>query len=334
MTGSGTTGGRGAALALGLIAALALPSFPARANGPDVVATLPPLASLLRMLDGAARAPQAQGSEHGNGQGSEQDGHARGGDAEAGHDGHGHADDGHDHADRGPADEVAISSGGHTHGGALAPSARAAIERADLVLWIGPGLEPSLMGLARGDDRFLALGMAEGVERRLRSGFEDWHVWLDPANARAMLGAIAARLDALDPGNAGLRAEALEEADGALAALEGDLRERLAPLAGRAYVVEHDAFGHFARAMGLEPAIAAVPGGEGDAGARRLRGLIAEVREREARCLIAEPGGGARLGRTLDLPVVEIDPRRGAGAGTYRALLEHVAEGFELCLGG
>ena len=82
------------------------------------------------------------------------------------------------------------------------------------------------------------------------SGY-DMHIWLDPENAKAMVGAIEAALSQADPDNEdayGANAEALiAELD----ALTEEITARLAPVADRPFVVFHDAYHYFEERFGL-----------------------------------------------------------------------------------
>ena len=229
-------------------------------------------------------------------------------------------------------DHVAtLGGGGHAHGGSLRPTGRRALDDADLVFWIGPALEPALADLASDG---VALGSVPGVARRtVEGGASDPHVWLSPDNALAMLAAIESALAERDAEGAERYRSNRKAAEAAIADAVAEIRAALDPLAGRSYVVEHDAYGHFADAMGLAPAIALSPGDGPAAGARRLREVAREAEASRARCLIVEPGSGGRLARTLGLRAVEIDPL-GMRAETYPDLLRAVAQGFADCLGG
>ena len=234
--------------------------------------------------------------------------------------------------DGSPGGRRSLGAGNNAHGSALDPGAVRAVNDADLVFWVGPGLEPGIARLADEDPKFVKLGEAPGVTtRQLPNGASDPHVWLAPANALVMADAITEAYVRTDPGKAALYRANRERLGDRIEATEREWQGRLAPLSGRAYVVAHDAFGYFAEAMGLDEAIVVTAGEHADAGARRLREVIAEARERDAACLIVEPGSNGRLARTLGLREVTIDPL-GTELPDYPALIEAVGRGFEECL--
>src|SRR5690606_9251333 len=128
-----------------------------------------------------------------------------------------------------------VPGGSSPHAYALRPSDARAIQSADLVVWIGPGLETflerSMASLATGGEvlrlvdtpglRLLPLrdanagrdGDAHGHAHPHDHGpgygadgagtGSDMHLWLDPENAWLMAGRIGQALAAMDPANAG-----------------------------------------------------------------------------------------------------------------------------------
>ena len=90
----------------------------------------------------------------------------------------------------------------------------------------------------------------------------DPHVWMDPNNVRVWTRNIAAALSELDPANAAAYQANAERYDQALQALDAWINEQIAQIApeNRQMVVDHDAFGYFARRYGFETVGTVVPG--------------------------------------------------------------------------
>jgi zinc transport system substrate-binding protein len=225
------------------------------------------------------------------------------------------------------------------HDHALRPSDARLLAEADLIVLVGPALTPWLAGplasLAPAA-RVIELGALPGLPP---AATDDPHLWLDPAVARAWLPALASALAGIDPGNADLyRANAAAAAD-RLAALEAAIAARLRPLAGRGFVVFHDAYAHFVARFGLSQRGAISLSDATRPGAARLGELRDAVASGAVICVFSEPqfsprlaellveGTGARLG-TLDATGSALAP----GPGLYPALLEGLAAGFEACL--
>lgn len=208
------------------------------------------------------------------------------------------------------------------HGYALKPSDARAIEGARLIVWVGPAFESWLAPALKGRDDTLALLSLPGLIRldsREGGAWEphhhagedhhgrvhgdsdetDPHAWLDPRNAQVLVQAVAARLSALDPANAGRYAANAAAATARLEALDHELAARLAPLAGRSYVVFHDAHQYLEARYGLTPAGAITVDPERPPGARRMAQLRDRLKEAKATCVFAEPGAARATARAL-----------------------------------
>ncbi|MDF1587281.1 zinc ABC transporter substrate-binding protein [Marinimicrococcus flavescens] len=239
-----------------------------------------------------------------------------------------------------------VRPGSSPHGYQLRPSEASALERADLVFWVGEPLETFLIRpLANLPEkaRVLALAGAPGMELLATregglwaphdhddhahagqhgdhddhahaephgdddEGAVDGHVWLAPHNARAMAAAMADALIAADPARADLYGKNAAALDARLITLEEELRAALEPVRERPFIVFHDAFGYLEHAFGLTAAGSITVSPDRPPGARRLMELRAAIEERDAVCVFAEPQTPSRLVQT----VVE-----GTGAGT------------------
>ncbi|HEY5720646.1 MAG TPA: zinc ABC transporter substrate-binding protein, partial [Gammaproteobacteria bacterium] len=261
-----------------------------------------------------------------------------------------------------------LPAGSSPHHHALRPTEADLLHRAALVLWVGPGVEGFMPRVLEGlppGVRHLRLDQAPGLTRRSarsgglwaggapehpagagrqdapgHAGGDDPHVWLDPHNAAAWVGAIAGALAQADPANAALYRSNAAQLQQRLARLDDELRARLAPLAGIPYLVYHDAYQHLESRYGLTPAGAVSPDPDHPPGARRLAELRELVRAGGARCLFVEPQFPPDLAETLaeDLPlrIATLDPLGAAlapGPELYFGLLRGLAQGLADCLG-
>ncbi|TGD67768.1 zinc ABC transporter substrate-binding protein [Tabrizicola sp. WMC-M-20] len=170
----------------------------------------------------------------------------------------------------------------------------------------------------------------------------DPHAWLDPANAQVWAGLIAAELSRIDPENAATYAANAEAAKAGFAALDAELAATLAPVAGKPFVVYHDAYGYFTSHYGLTVAGSVALGDASSPGAARLRDLSQTVAAGSALCLFPEAqhdpalvtqmadGSGARVGAALDPEGSTTEPGPDAYATMMRALATTLAD----CLNG
>lgn len=170
-------------------------------------------------------------------------------------------------------------------------------------------------------------------------GAHNMHVWLDPANARAMVGAIAMVLSESDPANAArYRANATALQD-RLADLDAALARELAPVKGRPYVVFHDAYPYFERRYGLSPSGSITVDPDRKPSAARLAEIREKIADTGAACVFAEPqfepaviatvveGTGARTG-ILDPLGADLAP----GPDAYVTLIRALAASLTACL--
>ncbi len=152
----------------------------------------------------------------------------------------------------------------------LTPTAAAALEEADLVLYLGGGFQRSveravgnraegssidLLGsvdLRTVDDAVPGVvGEVDGTEL---AGRRDPHVWVDPARYAEMVEAVRDGLIAADPGDADTYRTNAEVFLGALRDLDRTFARELAGCRGRVLVTSHAAFGYLADRYGLRQA--------------------------------------------------------------------------------
>lgn len=247
-----------------------------------------------------------------------------------------------------------LGKGADEHDFALRPSQARAVAEADLVVWIGPELTPWLERALGGAGR-LALLRAEGtVLRAYEEGAEDHdhdhahgdgadpHAWLDPDNAQAWLGLIAAELARIDPQNAAAYRANAEAAAAEIARLDAETAALLAPARGRPLVTFHAAYGYFAAHYGLTIAASLREGDAAQPGAQRLAALREMLAAGAVACVFPEAqhdpavveqiaeGTGARIGGALDPVGSALEP----GPQAYRALLRGLATTIAACIKG
>ena len=280
---------------------------------------------------------------------------------------------------KGAGEPVLIVRGGaspHTY--SLRPSGMRALQSARLVFWVGGELEvflrkplASLSGGARAVALSRAKGMfllsggrdragdhhdehaggkghghggnkaheAEDAHGHGDHGEADMHIWLDPVNARRMVGVIEAELSRADEGRAALyRANALR-LKRKLEALESEIRALLKPVAGVPYIVFHDAYRYFESRFGLSPLGSLTLSPERSPGAKRLAAIRRKIRALGARCVFAEPQFTPRLVETVaagsGARVGELDPLGAdltAGEEMYFSLMRGLASSLTNCL--
>ncbi|MEZ5849345.1 MAG: zinc ABC transporter substrate-binding protein [Hyphomicrobiaceae bacterium] len=176
-------------------------------------------------------------------------------------------------------------------------------------------------------------------EHDAKSG-NDPHIWLDPANARAMVAYLRTSLGRAMPGQAQRIDANAARMMQQLTRLEAEIADTVKPLAGRPFVVFHDAYQYFERRFGVTAIGSVTVSPEVPPSARRLSQLRAKLTRLGAACVFAEPqfaprvissiieGTTARKG-TLD-PLGAAIP---AGPGLYATLMRDMAASLKGCLG-
>lgn len=254
-----------------------------------------------------------------------------------------------------------LRGGASPHSYALRPSDVRAMSDADLIFWIGAELETFLARRLKEEvqaGRAISLLRAPGVELlhvrdavanghsdhghghgHKHDGEYDAHIWLSPDNAMAMAAAIVAALSRHDPHRAAVYEANAQRLKGQLAALKDELRQRLAPVRDRPYVVFHDAYQYFEHAFDLEASGSVTISPERRPGARRLSNLRQMLLQGGSACVFVEPqfepklvhsiveGSAARVA-TLDPVGANLEP----GPDAYFALLRGLANDFAACL--
>ena len=137
----------------------------------------------------------------------------------------------------------------------------------------------------------------------------DAHIWLGPDNARAIVRAMAGALGEADAANAARYSANADAVVARIDALEAELRQELAPVQAKPFIVLHDAYAYFEQAFGLNAAGSITVSPDRPPGAQRLAELRAKIEQQDATCVFAEPQASPELVTTL------VDGT-GAGVGT------------------
>ena len=179
---------------------------------------------------------------------------------------------------------------------------------------------------------------ADGHEHH---GDMDPHIWLDPANGKAMLAEMAARLAEIDPTNADAYSANAAAGAAELDALAARVEAIVAPVRGKAFFTAHDAYHYFEHRFEIESEGSVALSDAAPPGPARLDRIRNEMREHGALCVFVEPQLNPKLAQTAaegtGARVAALDPLGAdleAGPGLYPALIENLARSLADCLGG
>lgn len=255
----------------------------------------------------------------------------------------------------------------HTY--SMKPSNAAALQEADIVFWVGHGLEAFLekpLELLGGDARVVELDDAPGLTKlKFREGgaFEphddgdeahegeghadhhdedefDMHLWLDPMNAKAMAAEIEATLEKADPGNVARYRSNLELLKARLDTLDTSLAAKVAPIKDKPFIVFHDAYQYFEHRYGVKVAGSITVSPETLPGAERLSQIHDKIKTLGATCVFSEPQfepklvnvvleGTSAKSGTLDPEAATLE----AGPDLYFKLMDGIGASLTDCLG-
>ncbi|WP_106752136.1 zinc ABC transporter substrate-binding protein ZnuA [Pannonibacter carbonis] len=170
-------------------------------------------------------------------------------------------------------------------------------------------------------------------------GAFDAHLWLDPANARAMVHEIEEHLTEADPANAATYKANAEALTARLTALEAELTKELEPVKGKPFIVFHDAYQYFEKRFGIQAAGSITLSPEVMPGAERVSELRSKITSLKAGCVFSEPQFEPKLvgmlieGTSVGTGV--LDPLGASlpnGPGLYEQLLRDMAGSLKGCL--
>ncbi len=167
----------------------------------------------------------------------------------------------------------------------------------------------------------------------------DPHAWLDPVVAGLWLDAIAGELAEIDPDNAERYRSNAAASQEAMARLDTEIANALAPVRNKPFVAFHDAYGYLEMRYGLNNAGTVSSGDASTPGAARIKVLKKEIATQKIRCGFAEPQFDPELlrvaGESSDLEIAVLDPLGvdlELGPAFYPALLRAAAASLVDCL--
>ncbi len=251
------------------------------------------------------------------------------------------------------------------HNFSLKPSHMRQLQQADLIVWVGPDVEPSLARLfekRQFKGEVLRLTQLQEIEwlpprsnheweaghrqpdaseahEHNHAGDIDSHIWLSPEIARRIVLRLTDRLSRLDAGNAARYQSNSRLLIERLQRLDRELSAQLAPVRSLPYLVFHDAYHYFEQHYGLNAAGSVSVAPDRQPGARRIHELRSKITRLDARCVFAEPQFRPKLVHTLiegtsARPGV-LDPLGSdleAGPEAYFQLMRRLADNLVNCL--
>ncbi|OYY73206.1 MAG: zinc ABC transporter substrate-binding protein [Gammaproteobacteria bacterium 28-57-27] len=265
-----------------------------------------------------------------------------------------------------------IPPGSSPHTYALKPSERQAAEHADVLFWIGPEVETSLEKVSQNlpkQARVVTLADLPGMEKLQARTGGDWerkrpmarqadahgkhgdhdehnhrstldgHMWLSPANAGVIVRATAQTLSEIDPTNTAKYQANAEQALTRLSQLDTSLKQQLAPVQNKPFIVFHDAYQYFEHAYDLQAAGSILVSPDAMASAKRVNDMRNKIKALGATCVFSEPQFEPKLVQTLvegtQARTGVLDPLGASlpgGMDGYEQLIQNLANNLLHCL--
>jgi zinc transport system substrate-binding protein len=224
------------------------------------------------------------------------------------------------------------------------PSNRRALNRADIVLWVGPEFEvhisENMERLVKGRPLLTAFDLADLKLLYLaESSGKDGHVWLSSHNAKVIASELAAQLAVIDPTNATAFAANLQQFKASLDVSNKAIQARLIAYKSTAYLVYHNGFQYFEQEQGLQHLLPLVLDPEVSPSINQIVAVRKKIEATQPKCLISEADANADLANTftrgVEMKIVEVDLlgyNIPLSTQAYIELLESVADSYTSCL--
>lgn len=223
------------------------------------------------------------------------------------------------------------------HDYSLKPSDVSQLQSAQLVVWVGDGLEgfleKSIEKLPK--EKVLTLEEVEAIDDIVdkarkkedkdddhdhkhkhehkhdhkhaghnhdhhgHSHDEDWHIWLSSEASELAAEQIAARLSEQMPEQKAKIAENLAKFKANLTAKKAEIAKQLEPVKAKGYYTFHDAYGYFEREYGLSSLGSFTINPTVAPGAKTIASIKKNITKHNAQCLFAEPQFTPKVIETL-----------------------------------
>ena len=217
------------------------------------------------------------------------------------------------------------------HSFTLKPSHAKLLEEADLIFWVGEGIETfmerPIESIVKNAEvvKFMEVESIEKLKFREESIFDDHddhdedhddhdedhdddhddhnhgefnsHIWLDPSNAKKMVHEISHELGDLDPANKDKYEANAEATIVALDQLINDVSKDINKDAK--FVVFHDAYQYFEERFGLRAAGALTLNTDVLPGAKQIDEIQDVIKDKEIKCIFSEPQFNPKIISTI-----------------------------------
>lgn len=196
---------------------------------------------------------------------------------------------------------------GCLHDYRLTPGDMKKIEKADLLILNGAGMESFLQQTLK-SAKCPVIDASKGIPLTNQNP----HVWVSISRAIQQVQTIGTELAKVDPAHAGLYKKNTRIYVQSLTQLKRDMKTALAPYKGQSIITFHEAFPYFAEEFGLQiPAVIDREPGT-NPNAREIRDTIQTISKYRVKALFTEPQYPGKtadiISRETHVPIYTLDP--------------------------
>ncbi len=244
----------------------------------------------------------------------------------------------------------------------MKPSDARALKQADIIFWVGSGLETFLQKPIRSlgnQAKHVELIKTHGLDvLNFREG-KDWqhhqhnaqdhnhnsknnldvHIWLSPKNAERIVEQVVRYLVEKDPKRADLYKKNAYETLQKLKKLDEDLKAELTSYSKISFIVFHDSYQYFEKHYNLKAAGSITINPDVQIGAKHLLDLKTQISTAGIKCIFSEPQFSSKivtsLSRSTKMRIAVLDPlgsELDIGPELYFQMMRNNAKAISACL--
>ena len=185
---------------------------------------------------------------------------------------------------------VLMGSGASPHHYSLRPSERRLISNSDVVLWIGPMLEPHLESLdSQTRGLWLQALNLDDMNLLIQGDAIDQHLWLDAGNAIVIAEHLTNILLELDQENSARYQSNFQQFQQSLAQVDEQISQSFAQENLPGFAVYHNAFAYFEDRYGLKHQVSVIEQEDISPGIRHLLEVRKKIEEHNLHCVLVDP---------------------------------------------
>jgi zinc transport system substrate-binding protein len=234
---------------------------------------------------------------------------------------------------------VMVPPGAEPHTYEPTPSQMTAVSRAKMYAEVGSGIgfELAWMGkLIEQNKGILVVDCSKGIalqemtapDEDVEPGGMDPHIWMSPVNAETMVQNICDGLVQIDPANKAYYEENRDAYLQELTQLDQDIRNGLSGVVNRRFIVDHPAFGYFAKEYNLTMISIEVEGKEPTPAG--ITHLIDQAKEYNIKVIFVSPQFNQQsaevIASAIGGEVVSIDPLAKDYITNMRLILDRLVQ--------